>query len=103
MQSGRGLVPPVEDCIPYEKALLRMAASSCPILLYEGERELCLSDLDLKGGCALLVGPEGGISPNEAKEAASFGIPSLTLGPRILRTETAGPAAIAIVTFLIGV
>lgn len=103
MQSGRGRIPPVEDCVTYEEALHLMAASPCPILLYEGERKLGLSDLDLKRGCTLLVGPEGGISPQEAKAALSMGISATTLGPRILRTETAGPAAIAIVTFLTGV
>lgn len=103
MQSGRGRIPPVEDCVTYEEALRLMAASPCPILLYEGERKFGLSDLDLKRGCALLVGPEGGISPQEAKAALSVGISAITLGPRILRTETAGPAAIAIVTFLTGV
>ncbi|MPM06854.1 Ribosomal RNA small subunit methyltransferase E [bioreactor metagenome] len=100
MQSGRGRIPPVENCVTYEEALCRMAVSPCPILLYEGEHKLSLSALDLKGGCALLVGPEGGISPQEAQGASSAGIPAVTLGPRILRTETAGPAAIAIVTFL---
>ena len=100
MQSGRGRIPPVEECVSYEEALHQMAASPCPVLLYEGERKLGLSDLDLKGGCALLVGPEGGISPQEAQGALSMGVRAITLGPRILRTETAGPAAIAIVTFL---
>jgi len=102
MQSGRGRIPPVEDCVTYEEALRQMAASPCPILLYEGERRSVLSDLDLKGGCALLVGPEGGISPQEAQSALSMGIRAITLGQRILRTETAGPAAIAIITFITG-
>jgi 16S rRNA (uracil1498-N3)-methyltransferase len=103
MQSGRGRIPPVEDCIAFEEALRRMSAFRCPILLYEAEHELSLSNLDLRGGCALLVGPEGGISPAEAQSASSMDISAVTLGPRILRTETAGPAAIAIVTFLAGV
>lgn len=103
MQSGRGRIPPVEDCVTYTEALGWMATSCCPILLFEGEHRLGLSALDLTGGCALLVGPEGGISQREAAAAQSAGVHPVTLGPRILRTETAGPAAIAIVTFLMGV
>jgi 16S rRNA (uracil1498-N3)-methyltransferase len=43
----------------------------------------------------LLVGPEGGWSDDEANAARAAGFSGLTLGPRILRTETAGPAALA--------
>jgi len=43
----------------------------------------------------LLVGPEGGLSEEEASMASSAGFAGLSLGPRILRTETAGPAALA--------
>lgn len=43
----------------------------------------------------LLVGPEGGLSDEEASAAKRAGFAGLSLGPRILRTETAGPAALA--------
>ncbi|MBS3916735.1 MAG: 16S rRNA (uracil(1498)-N(3))-methyltransferase [Sulfuritalea sp.] len=43
----------------------------------------------------LLVGPEGGLSEEEASMASSAGFAGLSLGPRILRTETAGTAALA--------
>ncbi|HWP80877.1 MAG TPA: 16S rRNA (uracil(1498)-N(3))-methyltransferase [Candidatus Acidoferrum sp.] len=102
MQSGRGRIPPVDDCVTFDEALRRMAIFPCPVLLYEGEGERKLTALDPRGGCALLVGPEGGIAPAEAAAAHAAGIPAVTLGPRILRTETAGPAAIAIVSFLVG-
>ncbi|HWQ51416.1 MAG TPA: 16S rRNA (uracil(1498)-N(3))-methyltransferase [Terriglobales bacterium] len=102
MQSGRGRIPPVDDCATFDEALRRMASFPCPVLLYEGECLRKLSAFDPRGGCALLVGPEGGIAPEEAAAAQAAGIPAVTLGPRILRTETAGPAAIAIVSFLTG-
>ncbi|MBQ8954752.1 MAG: RsmE family RNA methyltransferase, partial [Clostridia bacterium] len=44
-----------------------------------------------------LIGPEGGIAPEEANEAASQGAKLVTLGPRILRAETAAIAAAAAV------
>jgi len=50
----------------------------------------------------LLVGPEGGLSEKEYKEAYEAGFVGWRLGPRILRTETAGMSAIAILQFLGG-
>jgi 16S rRNA (uracil1498-N3)-methyltransferase len=51
---------------------------------------------------ALLVGPEGGLSDKELKSALAVGLTGCRLGPRILRTETAGPAAIAALQSLYG-
>jgi 16S rRNA (uracil1498-N3)-methyltransferase len=44
---------------------------------------------------ALIVGPEGGFAENEIAQAAQAGFVTVRLGPRILRTETAGLAALA--------
>lgn len=46
-------------------------------------------------GVRLLIGPEGGLSPDEEQQAIALGAIPLTLGPRVLRTETAGLAALA--------
>ena len=51
---------------------------------------------------AVVVGPEGGISPQEADRARSEGYQAVNLGPRILRTETAGLAIMAILQYLYG-
>ncbi|WP_321369172.1 16S rRNA (uracil(1498)-N(3))-methyltransferase [uncultured Desulfuromusa sp.] len=51
---------------------------------------------------AVLVGPEGGISPREAEQAKKKGFQSVSLGPRILRTETAGLAIMSILQYLYG-
>ncbi|SDZ99811.1 16S rRNA (uracil1498-N3)-methyltransferase [Desulfuromusa kysingii] len=51
---------------------------------------------------AVLVGPEGGISQREAEQAQEQGYQSVSLGPRILRTETAGLAIMAILQYLYG-
>ena len=54
------------------------------------------------GAVELLVGAEGGLAPEEARLAALAGFLSVRLGPRILRTETAGLAALAAIQFLWG-
>lgn len=53
-------------------------------------------------GIALLVGPEGGLSETELALAARLGFEPLRLGPRVLRTETAGPTALAALQALVG-
>ena len=47
------------------------------------------------GGIVIAIGPEGGWSPRDREQLAAAGFQGLQLGPRILRTETAGLAAIA--------
>jgi len=56
-----------------------------------------LSSLTIQGDAiSILVGPEGGFTDEEMEKAHANGVISVSLGPRILRTETAGPAAIAV-------
>jgi 16S rRNA (uracil1498-N3)-methyltransferase len=50
----------------------------------------------------LLVGPEGGLAPEEEAAALAAGFCAVRLGPRILRTETAGPAMLAAMNALWG-
>lgn len=50
----------------------------------------------------LLVGPESGFSPDEIEMAVKVGFTPVSLGPRILRTETAGPAVCALIMYLMG-
>lgn len=54
------------------------------------------------GSIELLVGPEGGLTPDEADAAIAAGFHAVRLGPRILRTETVGPAALAAMNALWG-
>lgn len=55
-----------------------------------------------EGGLALLVGPEGGLTPEELELATAAGFSRVSLGPRVLRTETAAVAALAAVQVLWG-
>ncbi len=73
------------------------------LILWEGERAVTLGDA--LAGCnftrgvriQVLVGPEGGFTDEEVHLAKGYGVQAVTLGPRILRAETAGVVAAAII------
>jgi len=50
----------------------------------------------------VVVGPEGGVSPEESERLAAAGAQSVRLGDSVLRTSTAGPAAIAVLNAALG-
>lgn len=99
-QSGRGLVPEIRPLLSFGEALGEMGESPCPILFYE-EAQGPLGPLlePRPGELALMVGSEGGFSPGEAEEARERGIRLCTMGPRILRCETAPLYALSAVGF----
>ncbi|HWQ61363.1 MAG TPA: 16S rRNA (uracil(1498)-N(3))-methyltransferase [Negativicutes bacterium] len=102
-QCGRGAVPAVAPIASLAEALGATAdGDTAVIMLYEGAGGQPLHDI--LAGCAassylLLVGPEGGFSPAEAELCRARGARIATLGPRILRTETAALAALSIVLY----
>jgi 16S rRNA (uracil1498-N3)-methyltransferase len=89
-QSERGLVPPVEAPVAFADAL-----SPTSVLLYEryGERRLSA----LEPPPSLVIGPEGGFTPDEVAAAQRAGATLAGLGTRILRSETVAVAAAAVV------
>lgn len=99
-QSGRGTVPRVLPPAPL-KAALEQAAREGEILFFYERGESSLKSALRKAGNRLFVfvGPEGGFAPEEAEAARSLGAPLLTLGPRILRTETAPLAALSAILY----
>ena len=103
MQSYRGRVPRV-DWLPDLPAVLREGREAdLRAFLWEGEREKSLRALLREAGtfrsAALISGPEGGFSGEEAALAAAAGFASVTLGQRILRCETAPLAALTAVMY----
>lgn len=97
-QSGRGKVPSVSDTVSFKDAIAQMKEYDLAFLCYELCDESNGADLksylennicDNTRSVAFLVGPEGGISPEEAAYAAEQGVAFVSLGRRILRTETA--------------
>ncbi len=104
-QSGRGRVPAVDPPLPFEEAV-----SSAPGLLllpWEGERAQGLRSYlrslgDLPQAVSLFIGPEGGFAEDEVRLARDAGCAPVSLGPRILRSETAGIVAAALVMHELG-
>ncbi len=101
-QCGRGVVPVVAPVASLSTALAGAGEETAVIMLYEGAGGEPLRDI--LAGCEetsylLLIGPEGGFSPAEAELCRASGARVATLGPRILRTETAALAALAIVLY----
>lgn len=112
-QCDRGIVPTVEEPVRLEEALILAAGCNLRLLPYEEEMEgnlrqhleeqkLKLQRQEERGNIAVFIGPEGGFAPAEVQKAVESGFKSVTLGPRILRTETAGVAVIAIIMYEIG-
>jgi 16S rRNA (uracil1498-N3)-methyltransferase len=95
-QSGRARVPDVAAPESLAAALARLPGNGLRLTLDPG------ADIGLAGlpapeaaTCIVAIGPEGGWSPRDRALLADAGFTGLHLGPRILRTETAGMAAIA--------
>ena len=100
-QSGRARVP-----VLHPPALLRdwltTARPAQSRVLQPRADESLLSNLLPHQPVALLIGPEGGFSDTEVLLMKAAGIMPVHFGPRILRTETAGPAAVAAIQALVG-
>ena len=93
-QSGRNRVPVVGEILPLAKYLARPFDGTRLILAPGADGALARKARPTRP-LAILIGPEGGWSPAELDLAARAGCEPLALGPRVLRTETAGLAAMA--------
>jgi len=104
-QCGRGVVPEVGPFLTLADLFDRIPTGVHVLTLYEGkDREGLRSILanDLCGSWVLVVGPEGGLSEAEASYCRDRGARLAGLGPRILRTETAGLAALSAILYECG-
>lgn len=101
-QCGRATVPEVLSSLPLADWLGMRQQFSLKIML-SPTAEQTLHDLQKPAGdICLLIGCEGGFSPAEEQAAASCGFHGIRLGARVLRTETAGLAALAAMQTLWG-
>jgi len=104
-QSGRSSAPAVAFAGALGETLAGDQAE-VKLLLWEGEQTRRLREtLDaagVRGSVAIVIGPEGGLAPEEVEAALSARFQPVSLGRRILRTETAGLAALAILQFYWG-
>lgn len=105
-QSRRGTVPIIEPYCDFSRALCYAEESALKVLLWEKESDNPLRGvLKSQGNCdrvVLMVGPEGGFDPREVQMAKERGFIPVTLGRRILRTETAAIVLVGILQYELG-
>ena len=104
-QSGRDIIPKVENLINFKNLLNLIEKYDIVLLAYENEKNNTIKNVlkniekqaNLKIGA--IIGPEGGIAVDEACKLQEAGAIPVSLGNRILRTETAGMAITNIITY----
>lgn len=105
IQCRRATIPELSPCLDLAAALKAAQNADLRLMLYEGEGTSSLKAV-LAGSqgqqIALLVGPEGGFAPAEVAAARALGFLPVSLGPRILRTETAAISAATVIQFVLG-
>lgn len=105
-QSGRTHVPQILPIIDFSDWLKQLnGADKVQGFVLDPYAESHLKQLnppDFEQNIQILVGPEGGLSESEVEQACAHGLTAIQLGPRVLRTETAGPALLAIMQALWG-
>jgi 16S rRNA (uracil1498-N3)-methyltransferase len=106
-QSRRGKLPVLHNPVGFTEAC--RSASGISLLPWEGEKVRGIGDFlrsrmktENAPVFSIFVGPEGGFSPHEVEFAQSCGIVPVSLGPRILRAETAGLVAASIALYEFG-
>jgi 16S rRNA (uracil1498-N3)-methyltransferase len=99
-QSGRNIVPELCNVMQLEEALALNHVGSCLVL--DPLAETGFTTLERQDNIVLLIGPEGGLSEQEIQQAITAGFKAVKFGPRILRTETATVAALAVIQTMWG-
>ena len=104
-QSGRSIVPDVRAVRSWKEALALAKSLDHVLVPYESAEDMaytrqCLSEVRPGESVGFFIGPEGGFAPAEIEDLKAAGAKIVTLGPRILRTETAGPAVLAMAALL---
>lgn len=95
-QCGRADVPEIDAPAPLEEALGRIPPGFGAFLFHPGGAPLAEAAPSPAGGYAAVVGPEGGLTGAERAACASAGAREASLGPRVLRAETAAIVAVAL-------
>jgi 16S rRNA (uracil1498-N3)-methyltransferase len=106
-QSHRGRIPEIEPAVTFTQALSQLVQFERTIIAAtSGQAKALTEALAAEGkpfaSVALLIGPEGGFSDEESAQACAAGAVPITLGPRILRTETAAIVTAALVLYQLG-
>lgn len=103
-QSGRGIIPQIREVMSFSEALLTAQKLGGGIIPYERSEGMKASGEVLERVCrgssiGVFIGPEGGFSEEEIEKALAARVEPVSLGKRILRTETAGFTALSLLMF----
>ena len=103
-QSKRMLIPEIHEVMTYKQALefaKQLDVKLIPYELAKGMKETreILSEIKPGQSVGIFIGPEGGFEEEEVAKALEAGAHAITLGRRILRTETAGLAILSVLMF----
>ncbi len=102
-QCGRSTVPEISPAMDFPRVLALAGQVELPVFFWENaDSPLQANPADLPGSVLMMLGPEGGFSENEADQAKFSGFRLVTLGPRILRAETAAVTACSLAQYLFG-
>lgn len=107
-QSKRTLIPKIREPIALDEVIDRVSNFDLVIVPYEDETEVTIRQMVMSldknniKTVAIIIGPEGGFEKEEIKILKEVGAKIVTLGPRILRTETAGFTATTLVQYELG-
>lgn len=103
-QAKRSVIPQVTELMDVKEALRFAAGLDVKLAAYEKEEDMAASHRAVSGVCpgdsvGVWIGPEGGFAPEEIALAGEAGFTCVSLGRRILRTETAGLALLSVLMF----
>lgn len=105
-QSKRMIIPQIHPVMDFREAADRAAKTDVPVIPYEMAEDMAhtrkiLERIGPGKTAAVFIGPEGGFAPEEVEYALSRGMEPVTLGKRILRTETAGMTVLSVLMYLL--
>lgn len=102
-QNGRNTVPTILPIVSFQDWLKTQESNYCLVLdPYAKDGLARLTQPSIDTPIHLLIGPEGGLTDSEVSQATQAGATAIRLGPRVLRTETAGPTVLAVLQALWG-
>lgn len=106
-QSKRSLIPKINTPIEFEELLVKLKSMDFIVVPYENEdnkglKNILFEDRQAIKNVAVIIGPEGGFEESEITTLKNCGAHIITLGPRILRTETAGFVCLAQLMYELG-
>ena len=102
-QCGRGIIPKVEEPVSFKEMLSNLTESDLPLFCYENAtysiKDAVGKVTGVPENVAIVIGPEGGFEAEEAEAVLDSGAIPVSLGTRILRTESAAPFVLACLSF----